>query len=158
MSKVYQQMANSSSGMEHLAVRLLELELPQADAAHGQMDHLLQAFAKIRAPLVKLAGSAGFNMLLARAVALASKKEISLVHLRVEIDGSLSGLDEVRRAASNGNGSEQHARDHGGAIILAELLGLLISFVGESLALALVREAWPDAHLDRNTNITEDQK
>jgi hypothetical protein len=151
-------MANLSSGhMEHLAIRLLGLELPGAESTNAETDHLLQAFARIRAPLVKLAGSAGFNMLLARAVALAAKRDASLVHLRVEIDGSLSGLDEVRLAL-NGNHSKQHARDHGGTIILAELLGLLISFVGESLTLTLVREAWPDADLDRNMNITEDKK
>lgn len=32
--------------------------------------------------------------------------------------------------------------------MLAELLGLLVSFIGESLTLTLVREAWPDASMD----------
>jgi hypothetical protein len=146
-------MANLPTGIEQLAAQLLALERPRAESANGQTDHLLQVFEKIRAPLVKLAGSAGFKVLLARAVALASRRDASLLHLRVEIDGALSGLDEVRRA-SNGSHSKDHAWDHGGAIILAELLGLLVSFVGESLTLTLVREAWPDASKDPATDAT----
>ena len=82
-------------------------------------------------------------MLLARAVALAINKDPSLKPLRVEINGSLTGVDEVRRGL---NGS--HVAHHGGSIVLAELLGLLVSFIGESLTLTLVREAWPDASMD----------
>ncbi len=82
-------------------------------------------------------------MLLARAVALAIRKDPSLTPLHVGMDGSLSGVDEVRRGL---NGS--HVAHHGGAIVLAELLGLLVSFIGESLTLTLVREAWPDASMD----------
>jgi hypothetical protein len=143
-------MGTRSSGIEHLAMRLLALEPPHPGFANVEMDHALQAFAKIRAPLVKLAGTAGFTTLLARAVALASKRDPSLMHLRVENDGSLTGLDQLPRAL-NGNA----LKHHGGAIILTELLGLLISFVGESLTLTLVREAWPDAELDWNTNTEE---
>jgi hypothetical protein len=32
--------------------------------------------------------------------------------------------------------------------VLAELLGLLVSFIGESLTLTLVREAWPNVSTD----------
>jgi len=149
-------MANLSPDIEHLARRLLDLEASRAESANVEMEDALQAFAKIRGPLAKLAGTASFTTLLARAVALASKRDPSLMHLRVEADGTLTGLDEVRRAL-NGNHPKHPPKDHGGAIILAELLGLLISFVGELLTLTLVREAWPDAELDRNMNTTEEK-
>jgi hypothetical protein len=76
-------------------------------------------------------------------VALAVRKDPSLAPLRVQIGGLLTGVDEVRRGL---NGS--HVAHHGGAIVLVELLGLLVSFIGESLTLTLVREAWPNASIN----------
>jgi hypothetical protein len=35
-----------------------------------------------------------------------------------------------------------------GVILLSELLGLLMIFIGEALTLQLVRAVWPDATLD----------
>ena len=34
------------------------------------------------------------------------------------------------------------------AALAAHLLGLLVTFIGESLALRVVREGWPDASFD----------
>jgi hypothetical protein len=90
-------------------------------------------------------------MLLARAVALAIKKDPSLTPLRVETDGSLTGVEEVRRGL---NGF--HLAHRGGEIVLAELLGLLVCFVGESLTLTLVRQAWPGASTDLVAEPTAD--
>ena len=36
----------------------------------------------------------------------------------------------------------------GGVVLLAQLLGLLVAFIGESLTLRLVREVWPQLPLD----------
>jgi hypothetical protein len=132
-----------STGITHLARQVLTLESAHSDAATSEIERGAQACEKLRTSLTKLAGSAGFSMLLARAVALAMKKDPSLSPLHVGVDGSLTGVDEVRRGL---NGS--HVEHHGGAIVLTELLGLLVSFIGESLTLTLVREAWPDASMD----------
>ena len=145
-------MRNLSPGIEHLTTRLLSDEPARTESASAEMDRAVYALEKLRAPLKKLAGTAGYSMLLARAVALASKRDASLSPIRVDNDGALAGLAEVRQG-SNGNTSALH----GGAIILAELLCLLVSFIGESLMLTLVREAWPNADFDPSLPLTEEK-
>jgi hypothetical protein len=39
------------------------------------------------------------------------------------------------------------ARD-GGAILIAQLIGLLLTFIGEGLTLRLVQDVWPEAAFD----------
>jgi hypothetical protein len=136
-------MANLSAGITHLARHVLTLESGHSDSAKSEIECGVRACEKLRISLTKLAGTSGFSMLLARALALAIKKDPSLIPLHLGIDGCLTGVDEVRRGL---NGS--HVEHHGGAIVLAELLGLLVSFIGESLTLTLVREAWPTASMD----------
>jgi hypothetical protein len=136
-------MATISPGITHLARQVLTLESVHSDSTATEIDRAAQVCEKLRASLTRLAGTSGFSMLLARAVALAIKKDPSLTPLHVGMDGALTGVDEVRRGL---NGS--HVEHHGGAIVLAELLGLLVSFIGESLTLTLVREAWPSASMD----------
>jgi hypothetical protein len=96
---------------------------------------------KLRLPLARLAGAAGFRSLLSRAVAMAKAEVPSLAAAQVRADGSLEGLD--------GPGPDQDAGAGGeaGVVVVAQLLGLLVTFIGEPLTLRLVRDAWPDASL-----------
>jgi hypothetical protein len=55
-------------------------------------------------------------------------------------DGSLAGLESV--ASDTAGGGPEAAVG-----IIAHLLGLLETFIGEPLTLRLVREAWPDVSL-----------
>lgn len=134
---------NLSPGITHLARQVLTLESLPLDTSASEMEKAARACEKLRISLTKLVGASGFSVLLARSVALALKKDPSLLPLHVEMDGSLTGVNEVRRGL---NGS--HVAHQGGAIVLAELLGLLVSFIGESLTLTLVREAWPNVSTD----------
>ena len=74
-----------------------------------------------------------------RAMALATAEAPWLASVQVRPDGSLEGFDAAR--------SQQGAAADGeaGAVVLAQLLGLLVTFIGEPLTLRLVRDAWPDA-------------
>jgi hypothetical protein len=94
---------------------------------------------KLRLPLAKLAGVAGFRSLLSRAVALAKSEDPSLVAVRVGADGSLEGLDAPGQDQGTGAGGAA------GVVVVAQLLGLLVTFIGEPLTLRLVRDAWPNA-------------
>lgn len=89
-------------------------------------------------PLAQLTGIAGFRSLLSRAVALAKVEVPSLAPVRVGTDGSLEGLDGVH----NEPGTE--ADIEGGTVVVAHLLGLLVTFIGERLTRQLVRDAWPE--------------
>ncbi|MGZ9189994.1 MAG: hypothetical protein ACXW39_08060, partial [Nitrospira sp.] len=66
----------------------------------------------------------------------------SLSAVQVAADGSLKGLDELEPQTD-----KEHARD-GGAILIAQLIGLLLTFIGEGLTLRLVQDVWPEAAFD----------
>jgi hypothetical protein len=96
---------------------------------------------KLRRPLVTLTGIAGFRSLLARALTLAKAQASALNIVQVEPDGSLTGLGDHEAQVSEA-----------GVMLIAELLGLLVTFIGEHLMLTLVRDAWPDLpFLDNGT-------
>ncbi|HYH69452.1 MAG TPA: hypothetical protein VD866_32455 [Urbifossiella sp.] len=88
---------------------------------------------RLRVPLSRLAGVAGFRSLLSRAVALARAEVPALAAVQVRPDATLEGLDDL--------GPEP------GVVVVAQLVGLLVTFIGEPLTLALVRDAWPGAAL-----------
>lgn len=86
---------------------------------------------KMRRPLSKLTGSAGFRSLLVRALALAKREACTLDAVKVKEDGSLDGPACC-------------AEEPGGALLIAQLLGLLITFIGDALTMRLLYEIWPD--------------
>jgi hypothetical protein len=73
---------------------------------------------------------------------LATAEAPSLSAVQVTADGSLKGLDELEPQIDKGQ-----ARD-GGAILIAQLIGLLLTFIGEGLTLRLVQDVWPEAAFD----------
>ena len=139
--------------MLNLARRLLAGEAAHAGSSRGDADQAVGACDKLRAPLTRLVGAAGYSSLLSRALSLAKRQAPSLEGLRVEADGSLAGINEIQ---PDSHVSEE-AR-HGGAFLLAELLGLLVTFIGVPLTRSLVREAWPDAPVETMTLSTKEEQ
>lgn len=108
-------------------------------------EKLLLAFhvcEKLRQHLATFMGSAGFHTLFARALALATKEVPWLRAVRINEDGSLAGLEELQTQLGPDEMFE------GGVVLLAQLLGLLVAFIGENLTVRLVREVWPKVTLD----------
>lgn len=101
-----------------------------------------RVFESLRVPLLKLVGVAGFRSLMARSFVLAAAEFPWLDSVQVGVDGSLEGFDAARGQKVSGLG------DEAGTVVVAQLLGLLITFVGEPLTLHLVRNVWPGAHAD----------
>jgi hypothetical protein len=62
--------------------------------------------------------------------------------VHVKADGSLERADELEVQAD----PEELAE--GSVVLVAQLLGLLVAFIGENLTLRLVREVWPKRFLD----------
>jgi hypothetical protein len=117
----------------------------EAAAAKPADAHNSPAFRvceKLRQPLSRLAGMAGFRSLLSRALALANDQARWMKAVHVKVDGSLEGLDEAQARLSEGEIAE------GEVVLIAQLIGLLVTFIGEGLTLRLVQEAWPDAAFD----------
>jgi len=126
----------------HLAQRLLAYENAAGENSEPTESAAFRVCAKLRRPLITLAGVAGFRSLLSRALMLARAEAPSLSAVQVAADGSLKGLDEL--ASQTG---KKQARD-GGAILIAQLIGLLLIFIGEGLTLRLVQDVWPEAAFD----------
>lgn len=97
---------------------------------------------KLRPHLAILMGNVGFRALLSRALALANTDVAWLRAVQVNADGSLEGLDELVTQVDPDEIFE------GCVVLLAQLLGLLVAFIGENLTLRLVREVWPKLSLN----------
>jgi len=132
----------SLSESRRLAQRLLAYEAVTGENSEPAESAAFRVCAKLRLPLITLAGVAGFRSLLSRALTLARAEAPSLSAVQVAADGSLKGLDELVSQAEKGQ-----ARDEG-AILIAQLIGLLLIFIGEGLTLRLVQDVWPEAAFD----------
>jgi hypothetical protein len=117
-----------------IAKQLLDFEAGTADPSGGNTPAAFRVSEKLRRPLSTLAGAAGFRVLLARALTLAKAQDPALGATRVKTDGSLEGLSDLRA---------DHASE-AGTLVIAQLLGLLSIFIGESLMLRLMVDIWPD--------------
>lgn len=144
-------MSTTAPAIQNLARRLVASELARVSLSLGDADQAVRACEKLRVPLTRLAGAAGFSSLLSRALVLAKRQAPSLEGLRVEADGSLGGFTE----GQHDSGAAEAAR-HGGVVLVAELLGLLVTFIGQPLTLSLVREAWPDVFVETITPSSEE--
>ena len=89
-----------------------------------------------------LMGSVGFRALLLRALALATVEVPWLRAVEVKGDGSLAGLEELQAQLAPEETAE------GRVVLLTQLLGLLVAFVGENLTVRLVSEVWPKLPLN----------
>jgi hypothetical protein len=132
----------SLSESRYLAQRLLTYEAVAGENSEPAESAAFRVCAKLRRPLITLAGVAGFRSLLVRALTLARAEAPSLSAVQVATDGSLKGLDELSSQTD-----KEQARD-GGAILIAQLIGLLLTFIGEGLTLRLVQDVWPEAAFD----------
>jgi len=109
-----------------------------------------RADIRLRARLVDLIGLAGYTTLVARAVRLAQAEVPALTRVTVDTgviggagaEGTLRGVRDFVEVARVSD-ADPRAAEAGVAAILAHIIGLLIIFIGEDLALRLVREAWP---------------
>jgi hypothetical protein len=128
--------------MRDLAERLVAYE---TKANKSSKTKTLAAFLvgeKLRPDLAALMGSVGFRALLSRALALANAEVPWLRAVHVKADGSFEGLAELEAQV------DPEEIFEGGIVLLAQLLGLLVAFIGEDLTLRLVREVWSKLPLD----------
>jgi hypothetical protein len=128
-----------SASMRGLALKLLAVEAANQSTAGAHVHEGVRVCEKLQIAVTRFAGSDGFASLLRRAVVLARAEVPALQTIKVKPDGFLEGCEHIIEA-TNG-------RPDGLVTIIAHLLGLLETFVGEPLTLRLVREAWPDASL-----------
>jgi hypothetical protein len=128
--------------MANLARRLIAEEHDRRDTEDSEARAAFRVCDKLRAKLTPLAGARGFRALMGRALALSEVEVPSLAKLQVGAGGSLL----LPAALEQDLGKTAAAR--AGAVLVANLLGLLTTFIGEALTLRLVKQTWPKAALD----------
>ena len=125
-----------------LASRLMASEAGTAKSAHAEKSVAFRACEKLRQPLSRLTGVAGFRSLLSRALALASGEVRWLKAVHINADGSMEGLNEAEAQLSENEIAQ------GEIVLVAQLIGLLVTFIGEGLTLRLLEETWPEVAFD----------
>jgi hypothetical protein len=131
--------------MRSIARRLMAYETSGAESSDTETPDGFPVFERLRPHLATLMGNAGFRGLLSRALALANEEVRWLRAVHVKSDGTLEGLPELQAQLAPAQFAE------GRTVLLAQLLGLLVAFIGEALTVRLVHEAWPDlSHSELN--------
>ncbi len=130
--------------MRDFAARLIAHATRGTQSAGTNRPAVFQVVEALRPPLSTLMGDVGFNALLARALVLASPEVPWLRTVQVKPTETRAGLEKMAAQAAPAELAE------GRVVLVAQLLGLLVAFIGESLVQRLVREVWPDLPQRKN--------
>ena len=94
----------------------------------------VRVYERLRRHLGSAVGVDGFHALASRALALAKSESPRLSAVQVTANGGLRGLGE---AESQTNADEE---GEAGIILIAQLLGLFLTFLGEATTLRLIED------------------
>jgi hypothetical protein len=93
-----------------------------------------RVYEKLRQQLGSPVGVDGFHALASRALALAKAESPGLSAVRIAANGGLLGLGEAESQADAEEDGEA------GVILIAQLLGLFLTFLGEATTLRLIED------------------
>lgn len=125
--------------MRGLAQQLIAEERRVGNGSDQGSRAAFRVCEKLRRPLTTFAGAAGFRSLLSRALVLAKAEAPLLAGVHLNPDGSFEYSVEVEAQLAT---AEAVAA---GTAVVTQLLGLLVTFIGETLTLRLVQDVWPKA-------------
>ena len=113
-----------------LAERLVALEKEAPILTEEGRLATCRVCEKLRRPLSHLVGTTGVSVLLQRALALAKRESPALQGVQVLTDGRLRGLEGEAAGAIS--------------VLIAHLIQLLTTFIGEELTFKLLHDVWPE--------------
>lgn len=94
----------------------------------------VRAYERLRRQLSSPMGVDGFQAIASRALALAKSQSPRLSAVQITATGDLRGLSEVESQAGTNEDGEA------GIILIAQLLGLFLTFLGEATTLRLIED------------------
>jgi hypothetical protein len=130
-------MNHASPRMRRFAKHLIVSDALANRASEADRAAAFPVTDTLRPHLAMLMGNGGFRALLARALALATAEVSWLRAVHVTADGDLEGLAEM------GSLLDPTEFLEGRVVLLAQLLGLLVAFIGPGLTSRMVGEFWP---------------
>jgi hypothetical protein len=117
-----------------LARSLVAREAAANTAALHPEPATVRVYEKLRRQLASPVGVDGFQALASRALTLARSQSPQLSTVQVTANGALRGLSEVESQADADEDGEA------GIILIAQLLGLFLTFLGEATTLRLIED------------------
>ena len=128
--------------MRSFAKRLIDSEALSNTSSAAQTAAAFPVIDKLRPHLATLMGHGGVRALLSRALLLATAEVSWLRAVQVNADGGLEGFEEL------GSQLDPSEFFEGRVVLLAQLFGLLVAFIGPSLTSSLTGEMWPQIPLN----------
>ncbi len=122
-----------------MTLRLIAGEQRSGDSSDSAGRAAFRVCEKFRQPLSSLIGVGGFHSLFSRALTLAKAEEPWLAGVEAGADGGLKFSGE-RQGQLDGDDAAR-----GGTALIAQLHGLLITFIGAALTRRFVHNVWPEA-------------
>ena len=137
-------MADDKAGLRQLALRVLADQAgpaPGADDFAAATQRAYDDFARVSAQLI---GQAGVDALTGRALHLAEQEYPWLVQRRQteRAEGPFAQVTVCLKRQDPAVASEA------AGTVFAALAGLLVTLIGESLTMQLLRKAWPHSFSD----------
>jgi hypothetical protein len=117
-----------------LARNLVACETDASTTSRQTPPATVRVYERLRWQLGAPVGVEGFHALASRALALAKSESPRLGAVQVTANGSLRGLDEVESQIDADEDGEA------GVILIAQLLGLFLTFLGEATTLRLIED------------------
>jgi hypothetical protein len=117
-----------------LARILIASEADASTSSRHTEPATVRVYERLRRQLGSPVGVDGFQALASRALALAKSQSPRLSAVQVTANGGLRGLGEVESQAGADEDGEA------GIILIAQLLGLFLTFLGEATTLRLIED------------------
>jgi len=111
-----------------------EADAATASASLHTEPATVRVYERLRRQLGAPVGIDGFQALASRALALAKSESPRLSAVEVTANGGLRGLTEVERQ------TDADEDGQAGTILIAQLLGLFLTFLGETTTLRLIED------------------
>src|SRR5580698_3100342 len=115
-----------------LARSLVASEADATEASLQAQPATVRVYERLRRQLGAPVGVGGFQALAARALALAKSESPRLSAVQVMANGHLHGLGDVE--------SEADENGEAGIVLIAQLLGQFLTFLGEATTLRLIED------------------
>jgi hypothetical protein len=117
-----------------LARNLVACESDASTTSRQTEPATVRVYERLRRQLGAPVGVDSFHALASRALALAKSESPRLSAVQIAANGCLRGLDEVESQAEADEDGEA------GIILIAQLLGLFLTFLGEATTLRLIED------------------
>jgi hypothetical protein len=131
-----------------LARSLVACEADASTTSRQTQPATVRVYERLRRQLGAPVGVDGFQALASRALALAKSESPRLSAVQVTADGCLRGLGEVESQTVTDEDGEA------GIILIAQLLGLFLTFLGEATTLRLIKDLRHQAEVETAADTT----